>query len=61
MPARDYVGLALSVATAGGIIWACSVEIDQMLTKDIIAIPGGKFKFLTILNMVNRLFDDFYI
>lgn len=54
MPVRDYIGLVLSATTAGAIIWACSVDLEQMIMKDVMAIPGGKFKFLTILNLVNR-------
>jgi hypothetical protein len=57
MPVRDYIGLVLSITVGGAILWACSFEIEQMIMGELIAIPGGRFKFLTILNLVNRFFE----
>ena len=54
MPARDVAGLVLSIGVAGAMFWGCSFPIQQLIMGDLLAAAGGKFKFLTILNMVKR-------
>jgi len=59
MPMRDYIGLILSITVTGAMVWACSFDVEETLMKEFLGMPGGKFKFLTILNLVNRFFDIF--
>lgn len=54
MAVRDILGLILSVGVAGAMIWACSFEIEQIAMGEIATAAGGKYKFLTILNLVSR-------
>ncbi len=35
-------------------VWGCSFEIEQIMIGELVTDAGGKYKFLTILNMVNR-------
>jgi hypothetical protein len=53
MAIRDYVGLVLSIFVAGVMGWACSFEIQQIMMGELVTAAGGKYKFLTILNLVN--------
>jgi hypothetical protein len=54
MAIRDYIGLILSICVAGAMVWGCSFEIEQIMIGELVTDAGGKYKFLTILNMVNR-------
>jgi len=54
MAIRDYIGLILSICVAGAMVWGCSFEIEQIMMGELVTAAGGKYKFLTILNMVNR-------
>ncbi|UJR35495.1 hypothetical protein I4U23_028249 [Adineta vaga] len=56
MPIRDYVGLVLSICSAGAMFWGCSFEIDQIIMGELVTAAGGKYKFLTILNMYLQMF-----
>jgi hypothetical protein len=40
-------------------VWACSFDVEETLMKEFLGMPGGKFKFLTILNLVNKFFGIF--
>ena len=53
MAIRDILGLILSIGVAGTMIWACSFEIEQIAMGEIATAAGDKYKFLTILNLVN--------
>lgn len=55
MTLRNILGLILSIGVAGAMIWACSFEIEQIAMGEIATAAGGKYKFLTILNLVNRI------
>ena len=59
MAVRNILGLTLSIAVAGAMIWACSFEIEQIAMGEIATAAGGKYKFLTILNLVNRIGVNF--
>jgi hypothetical protein len=54
MAVRDYIGLVLSICVVGAMWWGCSFEIEQIITGELATAAGGKYQFLTILNMVNR-------
>lgn len=53
MPLRDLVGLVLSGGMIGAMWWGCSFELEQIMMGELATAAGGKYKFLTILNMVN--------
>jgi hypothetical protein len=55
MAIRDILGLILSISVAGAMIWACTFEIQQIAMGELVTAAGGKYKFLTILNLVNRI------
>lgn len=57
MMLRDYIGLILSICVAGAMFWGCSFEVEQIIAGELLNAAGGKYKFLTILNMVNRFLD----
>lgn len=54
MSIRNYLGLILSICAGGAMFWSCSFEIEQMVAGELLTIPGGRYKFLTILNLVNK-------
>lgn len=49
---REILGLILSILAAVIMIWACSFENDQITIGEISNGVGGKYQFLTILNLV---------
>ena len=55
MAFRDYIGLLISISTAGAMFWGCSFEIQQIMMGELVTAAGGKYKFLTILNMVRKI------
>jgi hypothetical protein len=55
MAIRDFAGLILSIFITGSMIWACSFDIQDLMIGDLVTAAGGKYKFLTILNLVNRI------
>jgi len=55
MAIQDIVGLILSIFVTGAMIWACSFDIQQLIIGDLATATGGKYQFLTILNLVNRM------
>jgi hypothetical protein len=61
MAVRDYIGLILSIFVAGAMYWGCSFELGQIAMGEAVTAAGGKYQFLTILNMVNRLWIFFEI
>jgi len=56
MAIQDIVGLILSICVAGAMIWACTFDIQHLIIGELVTAAGGKYKFLTILNLVNRIF-----
>jgi hypothetical protein len=56
MAIRDILGLILSISVAGAMIWACSFDIQHIMMGELVKAAGGKYKFLTILNLVNRIY-----
>jgi hypothetical protein len=56
MAIQDIVGLILSICVAGAMIWACTFDIQDLMIGELVTAAGGKYKFLTILNLVNRIF-----
>ncbi|CAF1124495.1 unnamed protein product [Rotaria sordida] len=48
---RDIIGLILSIFVAGAMIWACSFEIQHLIIGELVTYSGGKYKFLTIINI----------
>ena len=59
MPIRNYIGLILSIVVIGSLYWGCSFEIQQVAMRELIMGPGGKYQFLTILNMVKDISNIF--
>mgnify|MGYP006892773796 CR=1 FL=1 len=53
MSLRDYIGFALSASSCCTMIWACSFDDERIMLADLLTMPGGRYKFLTILNLVN--------
>ncbi|CAF4269771.1 unnamed protein product [Adineta steineri] len=51
MSIRTILGLILSIFVTGAMIWACSFEIQQIMMGELVTAAGGKYKFLTILNL----------
>ncbi|CAF1339982.1 unnamed protein product [Adineta ricciae] len=56
MAFRDYIGLLISISTAAAMFWGCSFEIQQIMMGELVTAAGGKYKFLTILNMYLQMF-----
>lgn len=54
MALRDILGLILSIAVVGAMWWGCSFEMEQIMMGELVTAAGGKYKFLTILNMVTE-------
>jgi len=61
MAIRDFAGLILSIFITGSMIWACSFDIQDLMIGDLVTAAGGKYKFLTILNLVNRIYYFIFI
>lgn len=53
MSIRNLLGLVLSIVVAGIMLWACSFKVEQIIIGELATAAGGKYKFLTILNLVN--------
>ncbi len=60
MAIRNYIGLILSICAIGAMYWSCNFEIEQIMMGELVKVPGGKYKFLTILNLVNRFLIFLY-
>jgi hypothetical protein len=58
MAMRDILGLLLSILVVVAMAWGCSFKIEQIMMGELVAAAGGKYKFLTILNMVSVLIED---
>jgi hypothetical protein len=56
MAIRDILGFILSIIVAGAMIWACTFDIQHLIMGELATAAGGKYKFLTILNLVNRIY-----
>jgi hypothetical protein len=52
MSLPTVIGLFLSIFVVGAMWWGCTFEIQHIIVGDLVTAAGGKFKFLTILNMV---------
>lgn len=63
MSIRNLLGLVLSIFVAGTMIWACSFKVEQIIMGELATAAGGKYKFLTILNLVNRFshFNEIFV
>ncbi|CAF0891503.1 unnamed protein product [Rotaria sp. Silwood1] len=48
---RNIIGLILSIFAAGALIWACTFDIEHLMIGELVTAAGGKFKFLTIINL----------
>lgn len=60
MALRDILGLIFSIGVVAAMWWGCSFEMEQLMMGELVKAAGGKYKFLTILNMVkfeNRTID----
>jgi hypothetical protein len=57
MAIRDIIGLILSIFVAGVMIWACSFDIQQIMIGELVTAAGGKYQFLTILNLVTKVYN----
>lgn len=53
MAIKETLGLVLSIFLAGAMIWTCTFNIEQIIMGELATAAGGKYKFLTILNLVN--------
>jgi hypothetical protein len=61
MAIRDIIGLILSIFVAGVMIWACSFDIQQIMIGELVTAAGGKYQFLTILNLVTKVYNVMFI
>ncbi|CAF4034973.1 unnamed protein product [Rotaria sp. Silwood2] len=48
---REIVGLILSIFVGGAMLWACSFDMQYLAIGELATSAGGKFKFLTIINL----------
>ncbi|UJR10441.1 hypothetical protein I4U23_014645 [Adineta vaga] len=48
---RNILGLILAAIVTGAMLWACSFEVEQIIMGELATAAGGKYKFLTILNL----------
>ncbi len=61
MAIRDIIGLILSIFVAGVMIWACSFDIQHIMIGELVTAAGGKYQFLTILNLVTEVYNIMFI
>ncbi|CAF1138909.1 unnamed protein product [Adineta ricciae] len=48
---RDICGFILSIFVTGATLWACSFKVEHVVMGELATAPGGKYNFLTILNL----------
>ena len=54
MSTRDTCGFILSIFVTGATLWACTFKVEHVVMGELATAPGGKYNFLTILNLVSR-------
>ena len=54
MATRSLIGLILSIGMVVAMWWGCSFDVQQVIGGPFAKAYGGKFQYLTILNMVNE-------
>ena len=54
MSIRDVHGFIFSIFVSDAMLWACTFKVEHVVMDELATAPGGKYNFLTILNLVSR-------